>query len=528
MLGVMSKAAHWADNYAEKIIHEKGDKKLYVCASGISPSGTVHIGNFREVISVDLVVRALRERGRKVRYICSWDDYDVFRKVPVDMPEQEMLAGYLRRPITLTPDPYGSEDSYARYNEKQVEQLLPVLGIEPEYIYQAERYRSSIYAEGMRKALEHRERIRQILDGPREKPLPPDWWPISVFCTACDRDTTTIKEWDGVNGISYTCSSCGNQEQLDLTSTPAAKLLWRIDWPMRWAYEAVDFEPAGKDHHSKGGSFTTARPIVKDVYGGSAPTTFKYDFVRIKGRKGKISSSSGDAVSLGDVLEVYQPEVVRYLFASTRPDSEFAISFDLDVIKIYEDYDRCERIYFDKESVNEIRKAKERRIYELSQVHQVPGSMPTQIPFRHLCNLIQIRDGDVETTIESLDLRGGEEDRRRLRIRAQCAWNWIQAYAPDSFRFTLRPRGSKPLPLNAEQRQVIVQLRGEIAEKLDVHDEKSLSEAVYSLAEEAGMQPKQLFQLAYRVLIEKEMGPRLAGFILTIGKERALELLEGY
>ena len=75
---------------------------------------------------------------------------------------------------------------------------------------------------------------------------------------------------------------------------------------------------------------------------------------------------------------------------------------------------------------------------------------------------------------------------------------------------------------------MIVQLRGEIAENLDSHDEKSLSEAIYALAEQAGMQPKQLFQLAYRVLIEKEMGPRLAGFLLTIGKERALELFEGY
>ena len=102
----MSKAAHWADNYAEKIIREKGDKELYVCASGVTPSGTVHIGNFREIITVELVVRALRERGKQVRFIYSWDDYDVFRKVPENMPKQEMLKDYLRQPITLTPDPY--------------------------------------------------------------------------------------------------------------------------------------------------------------------------------------------------------------------------------------------------------------------------------------------------------------------------------------------------------------------------------------------------------------------------------------
>ena len=82
---------HWADIYADRIIREKGDKEVYTCASGITPSGTVHIGNFREIISVELVVRALRARGKNVRFIYSWDDYDVFRKVPKNMPEQEKL-----------------------------------------------------------------------------------------------------------------------------------------------------------------------------------------------------------------------------------------------------------------------------------------------------------------------------------------------------------------------------------------------------------------------------------------------------
>ena len=80
---------HWADQQAAKIIKEKGDLPLYTCASGITPSGTVHIGNFREIITVDLIVRALKDRGKNVRFIYSWDDYDVFRKVPANMPHPE-------------------------------------------------------------------------------------------------------------------------------------------------------------------------------------------------------------------------------------------------------------------------------------------------------------------------------------------------------------------------------------------------------------------------------------------------------
>ncbi|HQL84085.1 MAG TPA: class I tRNA ligase family protein, partial [Spirochaetota bacterium] len=112
-----TKLSHWADQTADKIIRERGDLDLYTCASGITPSGTVHIGNFREIISVDLVVRALRSRGKKVRFIYSWDDYDVFRKVPVNMPNQEVLEKHLRFPITMVPDPFGRDSSYARHHE---------------------------------------------------------------------------------------------------------------------------------------------------------------------------------------------------------------------------------------------------------------------------------------------------------------------------------------------------------------------------------------------------------------------------
>ena len=111
-----TQAFHWADQYAQKIIRERGDLDVYTCASGITPSGTVHIGNFREIISVDLVVRALRRFGKNVRFIYSWDDYDVFRKVPENMEKKEELEKYLRFPITMVPDTSGNETSYARHH----------------------------------------------------------------------------------------------------------------------------------------------------------------------------------------------------------------------------------------------------------------------------------------------------------------------------------------------------------------------------------------------------------------------------
>jgi lysyl-tRNA synthetase class 1 len=515
---------HWADLAADKIIREKGDKEHYVCAAGITPSGTVHIGNFREIISVDLVVRALRDRGRQVRFIYSWDDYDVFRKVPANMPRAEMLADYLRKPITLTPDPYGREESYARHNELEMEELLPRVGIRPEYIYQAAAYRSSRYAAEIARALNARETIRGLLDAHRTTPLEPDWWPASVFCSACQRDTTRITGWDGGHLLSYSCDSCGHSEDADLFTTGAVKLLWRVDWPMRWAREGVDFEPAGKDHHSEGGSFDTARGIVSRVYDFPAPTSFQYDFISIKGRGGKISSSSGEVISLREVLEIYQPEVVRYLFVSTRPNSEFAISFDLDVIKIYEDYDRCERIYFEAEQVSEKKAARLRRTYELSQVTAAPASLPQQVPFRHLCNLLQVNEGDIGATLAALPGLSGP-DEERLRVRAQCAWNWTVNFAPEDFRFSLRPLDGPSVRLSPVENQAVRGFREDLEQHLEAYDEKSLSEAIYAAAHQAGLEPKDFFTVIYRLLIGRERGPRLAGFILTVGRERVLERL---
>ena len=518
---------HWADIYAEKIIREKGEKGTYTCASGITPSGTVHIGNFREIISVELVVRALRERGCNVRFIYSWDDYDVFRKVPKNMPKPELLEKYLRKPITLVPDTTGRAENYARANEVDVEKILPTVGIHPEYLYQAERYRSGMYAEGMRTALEKRDEIREILNEFRSEPLADNWWPISIFSNFTDKDTTTVLSWDGEYGVTYRDDSTGQEETIDLRTTHAAKLPWRIDWPMRWAREGVDFEPAGKDHHSEGGSFDTSRRIV-ELFGGHAPVSFQYDFISIKGRGGKISSSSGEVISLYDVLEVYTPEICRYLFVSTRPNAEFAISFDLDVLKIYEDYDNCERIYFGLLEVNEKRRAKEKRIYELSQVsEEIPTEPGYQIPFRHLCNLLQIHGGNADEVIASLS-NITESQKERLRARCACAWAWITTFSPEEFRWVLSTDNDPLRELSEEERAAIHDLASYTEEYLDSLSEKEFSTYIYKAASDHALDSGAFFTTMYRVLINRDKGPKLAGFMKACTKERVLSILRRY
>jgi len=534
---------HWADEAAAKIVFEKGEKELYTCASGITPSGTVHIGNFREIISVDLVAQALRDLGKKVRFIYSWDDYDVFRKVPKNMPKQEELESFLRFPITMVPDPWERDASYARHHEVDVENTLPKVGIFPEYIYQAERYRSSRYAQGIRKALEKRSALKEILDKFRDDDhkIQGEWWPVSVFCEKCNKDETDIEGWDGDWGLSYKCNKCGNKETLDIRKAKGIKLSWRIDWPMRWEYEKVDFEPAGKDHHSQGGSFDTARHVCKDVYDWDAPITFRYDFIGTKGLPGKMSSSSGNVITLDDVLNVYTPEVARYLFAGTRPNTEFTISFDLDVIKIYEDYDKTERIAWKIEPAkDDAAYQKELRIYELSQVSEDGKTKrledrvkPYQVPFRHLCNLILIADGDIEKTLADISANDGNLQKEQipsLKTRSECAKYWVENCAPEEFRFKLLAEGSEVNSSFSETEKNAVRiLRDDVILNIETFsDDKTCSSAIYAAAEKAGVDGKALFTAAYQALIGKDQGPRLANFLRSIDKQRLLGILKNY
>ena len=508
---------HWADDVAKRIIRERGDKKDYVCAAGITPSGTVHIGNFREIITVDLVTRALRDLNKNADFIYSWDDYDVFRKIPINMPKQDLLKKYLRKPIVDTPDTFGCHKSYAEHNEKELEAILPLVGINPKFIYEYKKYRNCEYAEEIKFILNNKGKIKEILDRFREESLEKDWYPLSVYCEKCNTDETTITNYDGNYSISYECK-CNFKNTIDFRKIGIVKLPWRVDWPMRQHYFKVDFEPGGKEHSTVGGSYSTARLIIKELYKEEPPTYQKYDFIILKGIGGKMSSSSGNVITLKDTLEIYEPEIIRYLFSAARPESEFAISFDLDVLNIYEEFDKIERIYFDKEKSK--KPAKEKRIYELACIN-LPEEMPLQISFRHLTSLVQIFNGNIEKILEELNV--DEKNIEKIKTRAKCALNWINKYAPNDMKFEVQKEVNAKF---SDKEKKVLKL---LAEKLKIKlEEEKLEEDIYNLAKENDIESKEFFKTCYRLLINKEKGPRLAPFILTVGKEKVIDLIKRY
>jgi lysyl-tRNA synthetase class 1 len=488
---------YWADQVADKIIKERGKKKEYICASRITPSGIIHIGNFREVIISELVVRALRDKGKKAKFIFSWDDYDRFRKVPANVPKS--YEKYIGMPISEIPSPFVKGKSYAQYFAEEFKKQLKKVGVAPEFVKHSVMNKKGKYTQLIKVVIEKRGEIIKILNKYRKEPLSKDWMPITVYCEKCKKDFTKIISIKGCV-IEYECS-CGYKNKIDFRKKGVVSVPWRINWPLRWKYEKVDFEPGGIDHSVYGGSFMTGKEIAKQVFKYEPPIYQFYDWVKLKGGK-EFASSIGNVLTIDDVEEIYEPEILRYLFVGTKPKTGFQISFDNDVIKIYDDYDALEKKYYEKKANNW-----EKRIYELSQI-KLSKTKPNKTSFRHLITLVQ--------TGKTNNLN--QDDKKR----AKKVKKWLEKYAEEDMKFEIQTKVQ--VKLNKKEKQALLKLRDILKKKK--HSEKELFDLFYEICKDVGISNTEFFRASYRVMINKGKGPRLTNLILNIGQDKIVKLLD--
>ena len=341
---------HWSEKIAKDIIKRSPDKEEYVCAAGISPSGSIHIGNFRDIATSYFVYKALIKQGKKARLLFSWDEFDRFRKVPVNVKEiAPELENEIGKPYVDVKDPYGCCSSYAEHFEKEFEASLSRFGVEVDFRRQSENYRSGKYAKYIIQAVQKRKEIFDILDKFRQQVATEEereaYYPVSIYCPVCGKDETTIisSSEDGVT-CEYTCK-CGHKGTWDFSKDFNCKLAWKIDWPMRWMIEGVDFEPGGKDHASPGGSYDTSKIIAKKIFGAQAPMFKGYEFVGIKGTTGKMSGSTGLNLTPDTLLKIYQPEMILWLYSKSEPNKAFDFCFDDEILRQYFEFDKMLKVY---------------------------------------------------------------------------------------------------------------------------------------------------------------------------------------
>lgn len=490
-----SKGRHWADVLADDIINQRG--RRHVVNTGITPSGEIHVGNMREVVTADAIHRVLAERGDTSRLLYIADTYDPLRHVYPFLDPQR-YRGEVGKPLSEIPCPCGQHPSYAEHFLAPFLRSLERLGIFPTVHRADQLYKAGVYNDAIVIALQQCDRIRTILKEETGRETPEDWSPFNPLCPACARITQASVL--GFSAEAHTVDyACGCGERGTVSMAGGGKLTWRVDWPARWQIFGVTVEPFGKDHASKGGSYDTGVRIAREVYGIEPPYPVPYEWLSLAGR-GDMSSSKGNVLPIHAMLEVVPPEVLRYLILRVPPQRSIRMDPGLPLLQLIDEYDDVEA------------KSRDSRALELSAIS---GIQPVGVPFRHMVTVVQAAQGDMDQGMEILRRNGYRLDNvDGLRQRAAYAQRWLATFAPEELRFQIQ--GQLPPAahgLTTEQKQAL-QLLGE---RLSVGmTGEQIHQLIYSLKDELGAKPDLLFKAIYAVLLGKTQGPRAGWFLSTL------------
>lgn len=516
----MADITHWADVIADEVL-TKGKKHLV--ATGITPSGHIHIGNMREVVTADVAYRALVDKGAEAEFIYIADTYDPLRKVYPFLDES--YAEHVGKPLSEIPCPCGKHRNYSEHFLEPFLAALDHLGIHPGIYRADELYKEGVYVEAIKKALLRKDEIAAILQKKSGKTPAETWSPFNPICNECGKLNTTIVTGFDLEAetVDYRCS-CGSSGTVSMKG--GGKLTWRVDWPARWKALGVTVEPFGKDHASRGGSYDTGESITRDIFGYEPPFPIVYEWIML-GQKGAMSSSTGVVVSIADMLKVVPPEVLRYLIIRTKPEKHIRFDPGLPLLTLVDEFERLH--------ANGQTSSYEDRIIELSHA---AGLCHTDIPFKHMTTIYQVAAGDFERIMNIVERAGYDVSSERcIRELADNVGNWLEMYAPDNAKFSVQ----EELPVSAatlnEFQRVFLSSFADILEKSGELSGEDYHNLVYSSKEQGSelnmsiatamnidsgdmeVNPTELFKAIYISVLGQPSGPKAGWFLSSLEKD---------
>ncbi|MDP4000397.1 MAG: lysine--tRNA ligase [bacterium] len=535
---------HWAETLAEEVIGKFPDLDEYVCAAGISPSGTVHFGNFRDVMTIVAVGAALRQRGKQVRLLFSWDDYDRYRKVPAGIDPK--FEEHIGKPLSAVPDPHGDTGvTYAQRFERLFEGAMKELGIELDYRYQTELYQAGTYDDAIRRALKQREKIAGILfslmsdkskraHDLNEDDFKRDYYPITVYSKFNGKDLTEVIDFDGET-LAYQDKLTREAGTVKLGKDQNLKLKWKTDWPMRWQHEGVNFEPAGSDHLSPGSSYDAGSRIIREVFDGVPPVTARYGMVGLQGVAGKMSGSTGLAKSPNELLEVYVEPLLKWQYLKRQPKQNFSLAFDTEIFRQYDEFDR-EVAAHQKGELPRARSFAIKEAFDDGKTADDGDAIKTvknPASFRQLVSFGQIVQWDEDKVLDLLKSIDAEYDESSVKERLPRARNWLVDHNPDQLIVLLeKPNTKYAKKLSDEAKANVAKLHKSLSAKGGESVEQ-LEKLVYTIPKDPKASDdknkkaqRAFFKDVYQLLIGQDTGPRLSTFLWAVDRKRIRKLLE--
>ena len=516
---------NWTKEVALKIIEERPNEEIYTVASGVSPSGFVHIGNFREIATPYLVAKELKKLGKKVRYILSFDEFDRFRKVPGNIDPS--YDKYIGMPYTEIPSPFTENESYATYMENRFLNELKAMDVEVECIHQAKEYQSGRYNKYIKVAMDNRDKIFNIIDDFRTQDSTEEerknYYPISIYCLHCRKDSTKILNYNSKTGeVEYSCA-CGHNSKLNISNANNVKLQWKVDWPMRWMIEHVTFESGGIDHSASNGSKAVSERIAREIFNYEPPVYIPYNFIGVKGGGAKMSSSTGNVLTITDLLKVYDKNIIWWFYAKYDNMHAFDIALDNDVIRYYSEFDRWVKLYFNG-NIDD----KNKSILDLTNVKKEYLKNPN---FSYLAIFLPIVNFDIGLLKELLSKEDIDVSSEQFNKRLELATNWVKEYGSDYQLNLLKQRNDVFYnSINDLEKEWLNKTIKLLDCQFDTTND--LQTALYDVVKDDILVDKELkqaqkryFQILYNLLLGQDQGPKLGLFLMAIDKEKIKVLL---
>jgi lysyl-tRNA synthetase class 1 len=489
-------------------------KRMALFETGYGPSGLPHIGTFGEVARTSWVRRAYTElTGAPSRLLAFSDDMDGLRKVPDNVPNREQLAGYLNRPLTRIPDPFGTHDSFGAHNNARLRGFLDSFGFEYEFASATEYYAAGRFDAALVRVLEEYDAIMAVILptlGPERRatyapvlPIHPRTGEVmQVPLIARDPAAGTIAWRDPATNEAVETSVKGG----------AAKLQWKADWAMRWHALGVDYEMSGKDLID---SVRLSSRICR-ILGTPPPEGYTYELF-LDEHAQKISKSRGNGLSVEDWLR-YAPAESLAQFMYNAPQ-------------------RAKRLYFDviPRAVDEyvVNRAKlttqdpaTRRTnpawHILGPRAEAAAAEPAPVSFTMLLNLASVVNADTPDILWGFIRRYDEQASPATLPFLDRLVHHAIAYYRDFVRPTKRFRDP-----SATERAALAELADFLRALPDQTDAETIQTGLYDIGKRHPFPDlKAWFGCLYQVLLGQAEGPRFGGFVALYGIAESVALID--
>jgi lysyl-tRNA synthetase class 1 len=494
--------------------------------TGYGPSGLPHIGTFGEVARTSWVRHAFERLapGIPTRLIAFSDDMDGLRKVPDNVPNREMLAAHLGRPVTAIPDPFGTHESFGHHNNARLRAFLDGFGFDYEFASASEHYRSGAFDAALLRMAERHEEVRAVILptlGPERRatyspflPIHPRTGVVMQVPMEEVRPAEDLLVWrDPATGERFGTRITGGH----------CKAQWKADWALRWFALGVDYEMSGKDLIDS----VRLSSAVCRVLGGAPPVGFTYEhFLDEEG--GKISKSKGNGLTIEEWLRYGPPESLSQ-FMYNQPSRAKRLHFDVIPRAVDEYLGNLDRLRAAPSPDN-----------PAWHIHRGATNDPgSPVPFSMLLNLASVINAD----------------------RPEMLWGFLRRYAPEAdagthpmldrlvghavayYRDRVLP-AKRHRPPSAAERVALEALAAALRDRvtdLEAMPPDVQAKAIQDLVYDAGRREPFLepakeggrpgvsrawFNALYQVLLGQPEGPRFGGFVALYGIPATISLIE--